>query len=84
MPADLSPSTVTGYRSNRRVVCHPDHGIGDKLATELTHANLFEWRNVAMKDAGVTKHAARCLPLPIVGLIARSGTRQHSDEPGAR
>ena len=54
--ADLSPSTVTGYRSNRRVVCHPDHGIGDKLATELTHANLFEWRNVAMKDAGVTKH----------------------------
>lgn len=54
--ADLSPSTVSGYRSNRRVVCHPDHGIGDKLATELTHANLFEWRNVTMKDAGVTKH----------------------------
>ncbi|MFZ2383932.1 MAG: tyrosine-type recombinase/integrase [Candidatus Nanopelagicales bacterium] len=54
--ADLSPSTVAGYRSSRRVVCHPQHGIGDRVAAELTHGDLFEWRNVTMKDAGVSKY----------------------------
>lgn len=59
-PDALQPNTVRGYLSDRRcVVCHPEHGIGDKIVDDLTPADLHAWKTETLPGAGVSSHMIR-------------------------
>lgn len=53
---DLATNTRSRYRSLiRRVICHPDHGIGNREVASLTSGELIRWKR-SLPQAGFSRH----------------------------
>lgn len=53
---DIATNTRSRYRSIiRRVICHPEHGVGDRAVSTLTSGELIRWRR-ELPQLGFSKH----------------------------
>lgn len=56
----LQPNTMRGYRSDLRcTIAPPEFGIGDKLARDLTSADVAKWRDETLPAAKKSPHMVK-------------------------
>lgn len=56
---DVSTATVAGHQSSRRVVCHPEYGIGETFATDFKRSDLFPSAPSPSKTRGSASSCGR-------------------------